>query len=86
MTIKEKEMEYLSFLVNALTILIRLYDLNGDGHITRNEMMSIVSAIYEVVENTRSIERAVDRHVNRIFEKMDLDKDGIISKEEFITS
>ncbi|XP_033210044.1 Kv channel-interacting protein 2-like [Belonocnema kinseyi] len=69
-----------------LSWIFGLYDLNGDGHITRHEMLAIVSAIYEMVEDTRSIERAVHRHVNRIFEKMDLDRDGIISKEEFITS
>ncbi|XP_024941700.1 hippocalcin-like protein 4 isoform X2 [Cephus cinctus] len=69
-----------------LSWIFGMYDLNGDGHITRHEMLAIVSAIYEMVQNSQTIHRAVTRHVDRIFEKMDLDKDGVISKEEFMTS
>lgn len=59
--------------------------MNGDGHITRHEMLFIVSAIYEMVQTKQTIQRAVNRHVDRLFQKMDLDKDGVISKDEFMT-
>lgn len=65
---------------------IRFYDLNGDGYITRKEMLVTVSAIYEMMHNGRTIQRMVDRHVDKVFEKMDADKDGVISQEEFMNS
>ncbi|XP_012141661.1 neuronal calcium sensor 1-like isoform X2 [Megachile rotundata] len=69
-----------------LSWIFRLYDLNGDGYITRKEMLVIVSAIYEMLHNGQSVQRMADRHVDKIFKKMDLDKDGVISQEEFMNS
>ncbi|XP_026667063.1 hippocalcin-like protein 4 isoform X3 [Ceratina calcarata] len=56
--------------------IFRFYDLNGDGYITRKEMLIIVSAIYEMLNNGHIIQRIIDRHVDKVFEKMDADKDG----------
>ncbi|XP_017754084.1 PREDICTED: neuronal calcium sensor 1-like isoform X2 [Eufriesea mexicana] len=67
-----------------LAWIFRFYDLNGDGYITRKEMLVIVSAIYEMLHNGHIIQRMVDRHVDKVFEKMDIDKDGVISQEEFM--
>ncbi|XP_076104261.1 A-type potassium channel modulatory protein KCNIP1-like isoform X1 [Mytilus galloprovincialis] len=64
-----------------------LYDINGDGLITREEMLDIVSAIYDMMG--RFSEPSVDEnttkdHVEKVFQKMDLNKDGVISLEEFM--
>ncbi|XP_076658529.1 neurocalcin-delta B-like isoform X1 [Halictus rubicundus] len=67
-----------------LSWIFRFYDLNGDGYITRKEMLVIISAIYEMLHNGQTIQRMVDRHVDMVFEKMDTDKDGVISREEFM--
>ncbi|XP_048507327.1 neuronal calcium sensor 1 isoform X2 [Athalia rosae] len=67
-----------------LSWIFGLYDMNGDGHITRHEMSFIVSAIYEMVQTSQTIQRAVNKHVDKLFEKMDLDKDGVISRDEFM--
>ncbi|XP_031788788.1 Kv channel-interacting protein 2 isoform X3 [Nasonia vitripennis] len=67
-----------------LSWIFRLYDLNGDGCITRREMTTGVSAIYEMVRSAQVIDCAVERHVNRLFEKMDLNRDGVISRDEFL--
>ncbi|XP_033362035.1 calsenilin-like isoform X5 [Bombus vosnesenskii] len=61
------------------------YDLNGDGYITRKEMLVIMSAIYEMLHNGQIIQRMANRHVDKVFEKMDVDKDGVISQEEFMS-
>jgi len=37
-----------------------LYDLNGDGLITKNEMLDVVTSIYEMLG--RSTEPVVDEH------------------------
>ncbi|XP_076279152.1 neurocalcin-delta B-like isoform X3 [Lasioglossum baleicum] len=68
-----------------LSWIFRFYDLNGDGYITRKEMLVIISAIYEMLHNGQTIQRMVDRHVDMVFEKMDIDKDGVISREEFMS-
>ncbi|KAK2178173.1 hypothetical protein NP493_557g02022 [Ridgeia piscesae] len=64
-----------------------LYDINGDGVITRDEMLDIVVAIYELLG--KMVEPSVDdatakEHVHRIFDTMDTNKDGVITIEEFI--
>ncbi|XP_046565680.1 Kv channel-interacting protein 4-like isoform X3 [Haliotis rubra] len=64
-----------------------LYDINGDGIITKDEMLDIVSAIYEMMG--RYTEPVVDEtsakeHVERVFQKMDMNRDGVISLEEFM--
>ncbi|KOX70770.1 Kv channel-interacting protein 4 [Melipona quadrifasciata] len=69
-----------------LSWIFKFYDLNGDGYITRKEMLVVISAIYEMLRNGQIIQRIVNRHVDKVFEKMDIDKDGVISQEEFMNS
>ncbi|KAK1136089.1 hypothetical protein K0M31_000658 [Melipona bicolor] len=69
-----------------LSWIFKFYDLNGDGYITRKEMLVVISAIYEMLHNGQIIQRIVNRHVDKVFEKMDIDKDGVISQEEFMNS
>ena len=64
-----------------------LYDLDGNGYITKDEMMSIVKAVYQMVgtwlllgEDTSSPEECTEK----FFEKIDCNKDGKISLREFI--
>ncbi|CAG5127504.1 unnamed protein product, partial [Candidula unifasciata] len=64
-----------------------LYDVNGDGIITKEEMLDIVTAIYEMMG--RYTEPSIDsttarEHVERVFQKMDVNRDGVISVEEFM--
>jgi len=66
-------------------LLVRFYDLKGDGCITRQEMLAIVSAVYEMAQNAQTIQSVINK-VDRFFEKMDADRDGIISREDFISS
>lgn len=64
-----------------------LYDINGDGHITRQEMLHIVSSIYDMMGNCTSPaidEMAVRNHVDRIFQKLDVNKDGVVTIDEFM--
>jgi len=66
-------------------LLVRFYDLNGDGCITRQEMLVIISALYEMVQNTQAIQSVVNKQVDKFFEKMDTDRDGMVSREEFMS-
>ncbi|NXG50308.1 NCS1 protein, partial [Psilopogon haemacephalus] len=52
----------------------KLYDLDNDGYITRNEMLDIVDAIYQMVGNTVELpeeETTPEKRVDRIFAMMD---------------
>lgn len=66
-------------------LLGRFYDLNGDGCITRQEMLVIVSAIYEMMQSAQTIQSVINKQVDRFFEKMDANRDGIVSREEFMS-
>ncbi|XP_053665154.1 Kv channel-interacting protein 4-like [Anopheles marshallii] len=64
-----------------------LYDINGDGCITKEEMKEIVTAIYELmgkVPEGCEEEQAIKDKVERLFEKMDRNCDGKITLDEFI--
>lgn len=65
----------------------KLYDLNGDGRISRSELGEVVHAIHELMgRRSHQIEddkKARDQ-IDRAFRKLDLNQDGIITVEEFL--
>uniref|UniRef100_A0A8D8U2N7 Kv channel-interacting protein 4 n=1 Tax=Cacopsylla melanoneura TaxID=428564 RepID=A0A8D8U2N7_9HEMI len=64
-----------------------LYDLNGDGLITKKEMEEVVTSIYDMLG--RNIEPQIDdttvkAHVDKIFTLIDTNKDGVVTIDELI--
>jgi len=71
---------------DKLKWIFGLYDINGDGYITKQEMLTIVRAIYDMLGNyTEPLvdEHTAKEHVERIFHQIDADEDGVISFEDF---
>jgi len=74
-------------LMEKLQWTFSLYDINGDGVITKDELLSIVSSIYAIMGRYAMPpidSAAVQEHVDRVFKTMDTNKDGVISSEEFM--
>ncbi|KAI3373518.1 hypothetical protein L3Q82_022113 [Scortum barcoo] len=64
-----------------------LYDINRDGYINREEMTDIVRAIYDMMGKYTYPALKGDvpqQHVDAFFQKMDKNKDGVVTLEEFI--
>ncbi|KAL7876055.1 hypothetical protein AOLI_G00110180 [Acnodon oligacanthus] len=64
-----------------------LYDINKDGYITKEEMLDIMKAIYNMMGKcTYPIlkEETPRQHVEIFFQKMDKNKDGVVTIDEFI--
>ncbi|XP_022701412.1 Kv channel-interacting protein 1-like isoform X7 [Varroa jacobsoni] len=66
-----------------------LYDINGDGYITKDELSRIVKAVYDLMG--RAVEPLVEEHttrehVERVFNRLDLNKDGVVTIDEFMDS
>ena len=60
----------------------KLYDLDGDGTITRSEMLEIVKAIFSMVGNHAKFkedDNTPEKRVDRIFEIMDTVSNSINS-------
>uniref|UniRef100_UPI00358EB56F Kv channel-interacting protein 4-like isoform X2 n=1 Tax=Myxine glutinosa TaxID=7769 RepID=UPI00358EB56F len=64
-----------------------LYDINKDGYVTREEMLNIMKAIYDMMGKytlPAIKEEAPYEHVEKFFQKMDRNKDGVVTIDEFI--
>ncbi|XP_047661208.1 calsenilin-like isoform X2 [Tachysurus fulvidraco] len=64
-----------------------LYDINKDGHITKQEMLDIIKSIYDMMgrytyPNVKA--EAPFEHVDKFFQKMDRNRDGVVTLDEFI--
>ncbi|XP_045526527.1 Kv channel-interacting protein 4-like [Pieris brassicae] len=62
-----------------------LYDVDGDGRISRGEMVSVVRAVYELLGRTAlpPVQRTeAESHVDRIFNLMDTNADGVVTLDE----
>lgn len=67
----------------------KLYDINGDGCITRSELSEIILAIHELMgrrPHQLDDDRKARDQIDRVFRKLDLNQDGVITLEEFMES
>ncbi|CAK1597326.1 unnamed protein product [Parnassius mnemosyne] len=72
----------------------RLYDVDGDGAITRQELAEVVVAVHELLGRRappgspagRLDDAKANEQVDRVFRKLDLNQDGVITIEEFLES
>ncbi|KAI1295341.1 Neuronal calcium sensor 2 [Halotydeus destructor] len=65
----------------------KMYDINNDGLIERDEMANIIKALYEMLDDPETgSDEPMDqaKKVQFLFDKMDANKDGRVSLEEFI--
>ncbi|XP_015795014.1 Kv channel-interacting protein 1 isoform X2 [Tetranychus urticae] len=63
-----------------------LYDVNGDGVLTKDEFAQIISAVYDLMG--KSVEFVLDgkEQTDRVFRKFDQKQKGVINLQEFIDS
>lgn len=72
-------------LEDRLKWTFRLYDVNDNGYLTREEMALIIKSIYSMLgKGTHNFtEKHCEQHASDIFSKFDTHQNGIITIEEF---
>ncbi|XP_046716870.1 Kv channel interacting protein 3b, calsenilin isoform X1 [Silurus meridionalis] len=64
-----------------------LYDINKDGFVTKQEMLAIIKSIYDMMGRYTYPSVKADapfEHVEKFFQKMDRNRDGVVTLDEFI--
>lgn len=64
----------------------QLYDVDGNGVVTRAEMLEIVRAVYKMIGNAVALspdEDTPEKRVDKIFAAMDRRGSGVLSLEDF---
>ncbi|XP_066957671.1 calsenilin-like isoform X2 [Macrobrachium rosenbergii] len=67
--------------------IFNLYDINNDGYITKEELIDIVTSIYDLMgdqANPGIDDNTAVHHVDKIFQKLDLNNDGVVTMDEFM--
>uniref|UniRef100_A0A8C6SX27 Potassium voltage-gated channel interacting protein 2 n=1 Tax=Neogobius melanostomus TaxID=47308 RepID=A0A8C6SX27_9GOBI len=70
---------------DRLNWAFNLYDLNKDGCITKEEMLDIMKSIYDMM-GKYTYPRCRTMHRENMWKKMDRNKDGVVTIDEFIES
>lgn len=68
-----------------LRLAFDMYDMNKNGKIDKKEMTKVITAIYDLLgEENRKGDNAPDNRVKKIMEKLDINDDKNISRDEFV--
>lgn len=63
----------------------KIYDIDRNGKIDNKEMEKIITAIYDLIgEENRSGENSPSERVKMILKKLDKDRNGFLTKDEFV--
>ena len=70
-----------------IELAFKIYDINRNGFIEKNEMIIVIEALFDLLNfdhSQRTGINSAEERVNSIMNRLDLDKDDLLTKQEFI--
>merc|ERR1711910_109220 len=65
----------------------KMYDVDENGMIDLNEMTRLVKSIFKVSQSKGKVSAdTAEQRAANIFQKMDVNSDGVVTREEFVTA
>jgi len=69
-----------------------VYDVNKDGVLSKSEIREVTAAVYDLMgspsgerQKSEAAEQVITTRADIAFKNMDLDQDGVVTLDEFLT-
>ena len=69
---------------DKLSLFFSLFDVDGNGWIDLVEMTNLMKCIHNMVDSKIRAIESPEEQAKEIFEKMDMNSDGRVTKNEFV--
>ena len=71
---------------DKLRLAFNIYDVDKNGHITKDELISVLCAFDKMTKEETKIKTSPKERADKIFESVDKDRDDKLTIEEFLSS
>jgi len=73
-------------MIDKLRWAFHLYDLDGNGYIGKEELCAAIYGLYSLKHHLEHDDSDINKEIEEVFAALDMNDDGLITEEEFVSS